>query len=103
MGLKSSAEILVVSGRAAGDILLVKGSEGAEVVNLVDELGRGGHEVNAPSPEIVDVRDIAFRSPITYSREKVEQLGSFFMSDLEAEGLGDMDVSGSIKAGKASS
>ena len=93
MGLKSSPDFLAVSGRAAGDISL-DGNGGAQLVNMVGELARGGHEVEA-SPEFVDVRDVALRSPIIYSRNKVEKLGSF-ARNMEVEGVGDMDVSATM-------
>ena len=90
MGLKSSPDFLAVSGRAAGDISLSEDG-GVQLVNVVGGLSRGGHESEA-SPEFVDVRDVALRSPIIYSRSKVEKLG-LFAKTMEAEGLGDADVS----------
>lgn len=91
MGLKSSPDILAISGRAAGD-LTISADEGVRIVGVVGELGRGGHQVEA-SPEFVEFKDIALRSPMIYSKSKVEKLG-LFGPELEQEGLGDIDVRG---------
>jgi hypothetical protein len=89
MGLKSSDELLAVSGKSAANI-----ERRGESIRLVDVLGEPTRAVHdeEPSGPTVEVRDVALRSPILYNGTKIKELG-YLTEEAESIGLGDIDVS----------
>jgi hypothetical protein len=91
MGIKSSSDLLAVSGRAASDLHI--DSTGIRLTASVGHVETGEYHLEHASPQDILVRDVAMRSPIIYSKAKLDQMGGF-REDFEEVGLGDVDVCG---------
>jgi hypothetical protein len=91
MGIKSSSDLLAVSGRAASDLHI--DSTGIRLTASVGHVQTGEYHLEHASPQDIHVRDVAMRSPIIYSKAKLDQMGGF-REDFEEVGLGDVDVCG---------
>lgn len=91
-GLKSSPDLLAVSGRAAAN-LEYGGGKTARLVDGVGEPLPESHHEDASGP-LLHVRQVAMRSPILYDARKLGDLGwNPKSAELEEAGMGDLDVS----------
>ncbi len=90
MGMKSSPTLLAVSGRAASNLHM--DSSTIRLTASVGNVAAGEMHLEHASPPDLHVRDVAMRSPIIYSKDKLEKMGGF-RAEFEEAGLGDVDVS----------
>jgi hypothetical protein len=88
-GLKSSSDLLAVSGRAAANVEY-DGSKQARLIDGVGEPLPESHHEDPSGPDL-HVRQVAMRSPILYDNVKMKVVGPT-TAELEAAGMGDLDV-----------
>lgn len=94
-GLRSDPSLLAVSGKAAANVHVDDGK--LAFTDITGQIDRQDHDV-MPSPSHIDIRNVAFRSPIMYDAVKARTI-DWMDIDMEAEGLGDVDVGICAKAG----
>jgi hypothetical protein len=93
-GIKSSDQLLGVSGRAAANLEHL--AHAAQLIDAVGEPLPEDHAAAVSGPDVV-LRHVALRSPMMYDGRKLARLG-WTQVKQEEQGLGDMDVS-LIRAG----